>query len=337
MKNRSIIFTAPNTAELISSEVPDISDTQVLIRIHRTAISAGTERAGITGDLNISIKEKSEVAHFPRYAGYSCSGTVERVGAKVTSLKVGDRVAASWSLHKDYHACEEKKAYKLPSGVSLDAGALIHVATFPAAAIRKCRLEFGESALVMGLGILGMIAVKLLRAIGASPIIAVDPVKEKRELALSHGADFALDPFDADFAKRVREITDGGVNVAIEVTGNGRGLDGALDCMKPYGRVALLGCTRNSDFSIDYYRKVHGPGITLVGAHTNARPDFESSPGWWTSWDDTEALIKLMLTKRIDLLSLVAETHSPEKAQEIYTRLANEPTFPVVQFDWSDI
>ena len=108
-----------------------------------------------------------------------------------------------------------------------------------------------------------------------------------------------------------------------------------LDCMARFGRVALLGCTRSSDFSIDYYRKVHAPGITLVGAHTNARPDRESSPGWWSSWDDTDALIKLILTKRIDILSLVAETHSPEKAQEVYTRLANEPTFPVVQFDWT--
>ena len=336
MKNRSIMFTAPNTAELLSSEIPDISDTQVLIRIHRTAISAGTERAGITGDLNISIKEKSEVAHFPRYAGYSCSGTVERVGAKVTSLKVGDRVAASWSLHKDYYACEEKRAYKLPCGVSLDSGALIHVATFPAAAIRKCRLEFGESALVMGLGILGMIAVKLLRAIGASPIIAVDPVKEKRELALSHGADFALDPFDADFAKRVREITDGGVNVAIEVTGNGRGLDGALDCMKPYGRVALLGCTRNSDFSIDYYRKVHGPGITLIGAHTLARPNAESSAGWWTERDEALALIRLIDTGRLDLDSLIERIYPVEEYKEAYERLIKEPTFPVALFDWSE-
>ena len=41
--------------------------------------------------------------------------------------------------------------------------------------------------------------------------------------------------------------------------------------------------TRHSDFNIDYYRKVHGPGITLIGAHTNARPKSESHPGWWTT------------------------------------------------------
>ena len=69
-----------------------------------------------------------------------------------------------------------------------------------------------------------------------------------------------------------KEISNGGVKVGIEVTGVGAALDGILDCMARFGRVALLECTRSSDFTIDYYRKVHGLGITLVGAHTNARP-----------------------------------------------------------------
>ncbi|MFR6641702.1 MAG: hypothetical protein ACLUSP_10635 [Christensenellales bacterium] len=67
-------------------------------------------------------------------------------------------------------------------------------------------------------------------------------------------------------------MTARGANVAVEVTGLGKGLDRVLDCMRKFGRVALLGCTRNSDFTIDHYRKVHGPGITPVGAHTAARP-----------------------------------------------------------------
>ena len=130
----------------------------------------------------------------------------------------------------------------------------------------------------MGQGVLGLLALPLLRAAGAIPIIAVDPVAEKRAKALSAGADAALDPFAEDFADTAREITGGGARVGIEVTGFGAGLDGILDCMGRFGRVALLGCTRNKEFSIDYYRKVHAPGITLVGAHTMARPGQESHP-----------------------------------------------------------
>ena len=240
----------------------------------------------------------------------------------------------SWTVHRSYINLNKNSVYKLPDNVSFEDGALAHISIFPLAAIRKCRLEIGESAIVMGLGVLGLVAIPLLKAAGAVPVIAVDPVPEKREKALKVGADYALDPFAADFADTVKEITGGGAKVGIEVTGIGAGLDGILDCMARYGRVALLGCTRNKDFTIDYYRKVHGPGITLVGAHTGARPQVESSGGWWTQKDDIATTLKLTEMGRIKLSDMIDEVHSPAEAPEVYTRLANEKSFPMVQFDW---
>ena len=336
MSNRSIIFTSPRVAEIVDRELPPMSENDVLVKIQRSTISAGTERANLLGDPNINSTKAPEVK-FPRRSGYSSSGVVCKVGSKVTSVKVGDRVACSWSYHAQYCVINESKVYKLDDRTEFGEAALVHIATFPMAAIRKCRLEVGESAIVMGLGVLGIIAVQLLRAAGAVPIIAVDPVESKRKQALELGADYALDPFDVDFVRNIKELTDGGANVAIEITGKGQGLDMVLDCMKPFGRVALLGCTRNSDFSIDYYRKVHGPGITLVGAHTQARPKSDSSAGWWTERDDAKAILRLMVNGRIDLASLIEEVHSPLNCSEIYTRLADNPAFPVVQFDWSDM
>ncbi len=337
MSNKSIVFTAPCVSEILEVENPELKEDEVLVKLVRSSISAGTERANITGDPNTSIYSTELNYSFPRYGGYSSAGVVEAVGGAVSSVKPGDRVAISWSLHRQYCIQKESRIYKLPDGVSYGAAALVHIATFPAAAIRKCRLEFGESALVMGFGVLGIIALKILLAAGASPIIVADPVKEKRELALKLGADFALNPLDENFAARVKEITDGGAAVAIEVTGIGAGLDGALDCMRKFGRVALLGCTRNSDFSIDYYRKVHGPGITLIGAHTLARPEKESHGGWWSERDEALALIKLIDTGRLDFDSLIEEVHSPLEHKEVYERLVSEKFFPIVEFDWSDM
>lgn len=334
---KSIIFTSPGVAELCDEPTPSVPEGTVKVKLIRSSISAGTERANLVGDPNISIFEKSTAVHFPRRGGYSCTGRVTEIGEGVTDIKVGDRVACSWSQHSEYAIIKQKCAYALDSSVSDRAGALIHIATFPMAAIRKCRLELGESAMVMGLGVLGLIAVGLLRAAGAAPVIAVDPIESKRKRALELGADYALDPMSADFASEVKRITGGGVKVAIEVTGKGQGLDMALDCMARFGRVALLGCTRSSDFSIDYYRKVHAPGITLVGAHTLARPTEESSPAMWTERDDAMAIIRLLKHKRLDLDSLVEEIHSPTEAPQIYARLAKEPSFPVVQFDWEHI
>ena len=334
MKSKTIVFTKVNTAELLERDVAAPGAGEVLVKLHTTTISSGTERANITGELNVSIGPCTEVV-FPRISGYSSTGTVEAVGEGVTSLKVGDRVCCSWTVHSQYVVKNEVDVSKLPDSISFSEGALFHIATFPLAAIRKCRVELGESAIVMGMGVLGMCAVQLLRAAGAAPVIAADPVAEKRELALRLGADYALDPFDPDFAETVRSLTGGGAKAAIEVTGNGKALDEVLDCMAKFGRVALLGCTRHSDFTIDYYHKVHGPGITLIGAHTLARPETESHPGWWTTRDDREAIIRLTELGRLRLGQLVSETHSPAECYEVYTRLVNEKAFPVVQFDWS--
>ena len=333
MENKAIVFTAKDTAELLSAPMPELCPGSVIVELAVSTVSSGTERANLTGEENVNMAEHVPVT-FPRYAGYSSSGTVIAAADDVTDFTVGDRVAVEWSTHRKYLRILTKNLTKIPDNISFEEAALWHIGTFPLAAIRKCRLEIGESAIVMGLGVLGRFAVSLLHASGAVPVIAVDPVPEKRDQALRFGADYALDPFDPDFAKKAKELTGGGVKVAIEVTGNGKAFDQVLDCMARFGRVALLGCTRHSDFTIDYYRKIHGPGITVIGAHTMARPEAESHGGWWTQRDDMKALLRLAEFNRLHLSDMIEETHTPYETPEVYTRLATEKSFPLVQFDW---
>ncbi len=338
MTSKYITFVAPGKAELREENIPVPGHGQVVVKTAVSTISSGTERANLSGNPNVSIsKETLDMnTYYPRRLGYSSAGVVYAVGEGVTSVKVGDRVAVSWGTHTAYLLRDWENVHKLPDNVSFSDAALGLIGTFPLAAIRKCRLEIGESAIVMGQGVLGQVAVQLLRAAGAVPIIAVDPDPKKREKAITLGADYALDPFAADFETTVKNIT-GGVKVAIEVTGNGKALDQVLDCMARFGRVALLGCTRESDFTIDYYKKVHGPGITMIGAHTLARPDKESHPGWWTTRDDMAALLRLTSTGRLSMGSLVEEVHSPAEAAQVFGRLMVEKAFPVVQFDWTKL
>ena len=141
---------------------------------------------------------------------------------------------------------------------------------------------------------------------------------------------------DEELQKKVKAATNGGANACVEVTGVGEGLSGALDCMAKFGRVALLGCTRHSDFTRDYYKKVHCQGITMIGAHTNARPQNESHPHYFTHNDDIRIALGLIKSGRLDLKSMVCETRSPADCEEVYERLVNDKSFPVcVQFDWS--
>jgi len=337
MKNKQIVFTKPNTAELLDKEYTEPSADEVVVETVFSSISCGTEKANITGNPNVSIKSTgNEPAKFPRATGYSSAGVVIAKGSDVKSIDIGDKVAMSWSMHKKYNVISEKNAVKFDDAkISMQEAALCHIGTFPMAALRKTRLEIGESMMVMGLGILGLMAVHFAKAAGAVPVIAVDPMPERREKALKFGADYALDPFSEDFVETVKKITGSGVNTAIEVTGLGEGLNQCLDCMAKFGRIVLLGCTRDKNFTVDYYRKVHGPGITLIGAHTHARPSFESSPGYFTQRDDVNAILKLCAMNRITLKDMVDEVYSPNDCTQVYEQLINDKNFPVVvQFDW---
>ncbi len=341
MKERvkQIVFTGINTAELIDHGIvvfSEIGPNEVLIRNVYTTVSCGTERANVIGDLNVSLVIET-TPQFPRTSGYSNAGIIVKTGKNVKSVKVGDRIVTCWGKHQNFRVDHESMVVKMPDNVSMQDGALSFISTFPLAAIRKTKLEIGEPAVVVGLGILGQIGVRLLRAGGATPIVAVDPVKERREEALKGGADYAFDPTEEGFAEKVKEVTGGGANVAIEVTGLGAGLNTALDCMAKFGRVALLGCTRSSDFLIDYYRKVHIPGITLVGAHTNARIHNATFHGNYTHGDDVKATLKLLSSGRMNFDGLVKEVHTPEECPEVYTRLVFDKNFPIgVQFKWSE-
>ncbi len=337
MKGKQIVFTKKDTAEFLDAQYKEPKDNEVVVETAISSLSCGTEKANITGDPNVTGGAPGSKP-FPRVMGYSSTGVIIDKGKNVKNFDIGDRVICYWGNHSRYNTITEDCIVKLEDGVSFEEGALCFIASFSLAAIRKTRLEIGESAIVMGLGLLGQLAIRLLRTAGAVPIVAVDPVEGRRREALNCGADYAFDPFDKDFAKKVKEVTNGGANVGIEVTGVGAGLDGILDCMARFGRVALLGCTRNKEFTIDYYKKVHFPGITLVGAHTLARPEVESHPGYFTHDDDIKSVMKLCLGKWLDLLSIIKETHSPKDCTEVYTRLINEADFPIgVQFDWRNI
>ena len=338
MITKQIVFTEPGVAKLLDVEYAAPKANEVTVELEYSAISAGTERANLMGMRNSIYIAEDAAPTFPRVVGYSAAGIVTEIGSDIQDIAVGDRVIVYWGKHQKRITVSRSRVMKLPDCVSTQEGSLALISTFPLAAVRKTKLELGESAMVMGLGILGIFAVQELKAAGACPIIAVDLVPERREFALKMGADYALDPTAEDFYTTVKAITGGGVNVCIEVTGLGAGLSQALDCMKPMGRVALLGCTRSSKFEIDYYGKVHGPGITLIGAHTMARPKRESSAGLWTDEDDLQAVLKLIAGKRLNFKDMISEIHPAEEAPTVFSRLANDKNFPIgVLFDWKTI
>ena len=338
--DKQIVFAGKNKAELWEVESQSLREDCVRVKTCVSTISNGTEKANLTRDTDLGVFSKPEdVVPFPRKLGYSASGVVVEKGSAVKGLEVGDRVAMYGSTHRSYNVIPAEYAIKIEyDNVSYEEASLSYIASFPLAAIRKARIEVGESAMVMGLGILGLLGVACLHAAGAVPVIAVDPDEKRREQALKFGADYAFSPYDEGYIQKIKEITGSGVNVAIEVTGLGVGLNQTLECMAKYGRVSLLGCTRSTDFSVDYYRQVHGKGVSLIGASTVARPSRESSPGLFTTRDDIKTFLKLCALERINAKGMIGETHTPEECSEVYQRLLSGKDFPsIVQYDWRDV
>lgn len=331
---KGIVFVSKYNAELceMSDRLPE--ENEVRIALKYSAVSAGTERALITA--NEDGDETCKLG-FPSYSGYSGSGIITHVGKNVKEFKPGDKIMVHGAGHKQFSTVDEKEVIKLPDNVELEEAAFTIISGFSLAAVRKARVELGHNCLVAGLGLLGLFAVKFLKLCGALNIIAVDFNPERRDLAKKMGADYALDPRDENYKEKIMKITSGkGVDSVIEVTGNPNALTQCLKCTARFGKVILLGCTRQLT-QVDFYHDVHCPGIELIGAHSGARNRLESSPGNWTEMDDCRTIISYLSKGKLDFNDIISEVHSPAEAHDVYERLSKNQ-FPIgVLFDWNKI
>lgn len=334
MKSKQIIFTDTHKAELLEVDVREVGANDVLTEMEYTVISGGTERACIMAMHNAGG------TCFPKMLGYCGVGRVLKTGEKVRNVAVGDRVLVYHGNHMKYNVTPDIKVTKVVDDnmPSLEA-AFVVIAAMGLGGTRKLEIELGESAMVMGLGLLGTFAIQFCRLSGAYPVIAADPNPERRELALKLGADYAFDPSDPDFVKNVKAVTKGqGVRATVEVTGLSVAMKQALECASWMGRISLLGCTRISDTPVDYYQQVHRPGVKLIGAHNFVRPKVESYPHHWTHQDDCKAILDMISAGRVKVAPIISRVVSPEDCAQIYDQLCDDPAFPMgTVFDWRNI
>ena len=333
MQTKAITFVQPKQAQLLERELGEVSGELVLVENEYTVVSGGTERAYLLGSANTR-------SAFPRVIGYCGIGRVIEVGEQVKDFSAGDRVLVYHGRHAKYSLVDQSRLTKIEDATipSLEAAFTI-IASMGLGGVRKLELELGESAMVMGLGLLGIFAVQFLRLSGAYPLIAADLNPARRQLALQLGADYAFDPAAPDFIDQVKRVTKGaGVRATVEVTGVSAALQQALQCAARQGRISLLGCTRVSDCPVDFYSQVHQPGVKLIGAHNMVRPKVDSYPHHWTHHDDCRAILDLIGAKRIQVAPIVSRVVSPEAAPEIYSQLCTDPAFPMgTVFDWSQV
>ncbi len=333
MTGHYVVFESVGKAALKPFEVPQPGAGEVLLENNYTVISAGTERANLMNLPNTS-------GGFPYHPGYSGVGRIIAIGDGVENARVGDRVLAVSSGHRSHVVQKAADLIVVADDrvESLDA-AFVVIGAMGLQGVRKLKLELGESAMVIGLGILGVFATQFAAINGAVPVIVSDFDQKRRDLALSLGADHAFSPDEEQLPEKIRDLTGGrGADAVVEVTGSAVALQDALTFVTRQGRVALLGCTRISDANIDFYQYVHKPGVTLIGAHTFVRPERDSYPGYWTAGDDHRTMLAFIAAGRLQVRSIISEVVSPESAPAVYTRLAEDKHPPLgIVFDWEKV
>lgn len=320
MTQKIIVFTGYKTAEYRERPLGELAPGYCRVRTEYTLVSGGTERFNIM---------KEDPKEYPSYLGYCGVGRIEAMGEGVPRFAVGDRVLIYHGHHTNRQIIRYQDLTKVEDeNLSSLEAVFVVIAAMGLGGMRRLKIEVGESAMVVGMGLLGLFALNFCRLAGAYPVIAVDPDPARRELAMKMGADRAIDP--SELAGMERQI-----DACVEVTGYASALKDLLPVMNRFGRVSLLGCTRVSDELIDYYFQVHKPGIQLIGAHNMARPAVDSRPGCWTHQDDCKAILKLMSAGRLTAAPILGRVVKPQECGEIYRQLCDDRSFPVgTVFDW---
>jgi propanol-preferring alcohol dehydrogenase len=228
--------------------------------------------------------------------GHEIAGTVEAAGQRVSRLKPGDRVCLHYMVtcgdcyycsagseqfcvqgrmlghyrdggYAEYIAVPERNAVPLPAEIPFESGATLMCASATALhALRKGRLQAGESVAVFGAGGLGMSAVQLARAFGALDVYAVDLNPNKLKLAEKLGA-IPVNAAEGDPVEAIRRLTGGrGVNVALEMIGLPETMKGALRSLGIQGRAVIVGIG-DRPLEVDTYRELLGPEGELIGSN----------------------------------------------------------------------
>lgn len=302
MKTNTLMVTAKGIVEMLESELPELGPHDVLVKVKKSMVSPGTERAFI---LNL----ENTTANYPFKSGYAACSVVCETGEKVTRLKVGDRVTCFGTAHQTYDIQPESKLAVVPDGVSDEEAVFGALGIICMQGVRKARLELGESCAVIGMGPIGQVALQIAKAAGAYPAIGVDKVQNRLNLAEVCGAD---ETYLSDEA-----IPDHTVNAIIESTGFPGGLKSAFHMAAPGGRIILLGSTRG-DCQINVYQDIHKNGISLIGAHANAVPKEDRSPGRWTAFEDITTFLALIEQKKLNLLPLISTRCSHKDIIQLY-------------------
>lgn len=337
---------------------PSVSNNYLISYTSTTLISSGTERM-LVGFGKASYIEKarqqpekvrmvlekvqtdglmttvdavrSKLAQ-PLPLGYCNVGVVAEVGKGVESFKKGDRIVSN-GPHADVVKVPKNLCAKVPDNVGDEAAAFVVVGSIGLQGIRLAQPTLGESFVVTGVGLIGLLTVQLLRAQGCR-VLAIDFDDRKLELAQQFGAAICNpgkgeDPVSAGMSFSRGHGVDG-VIVTASTKSNDPVTQAARMCRKR-GRIILVGVTGLELNRADFYEKElsfqvscsYGPG-RYDPAYEEKGQDYPLGFVRWTEQRNFEAILDMMASGQIDVEPLISHRFAFEDAQNAYNVLTTD-------------
>lgn len=319
MDSLNVVFTAKDVVEVRREPVGPVGAKDVLVQTHCSLISAGTE--GIC--LGRRFAPGTHWDHwvkYPFFPGYSSVGTILQMGDGVCGLTVGQRVATR-AGHRQFAAVAASSVYPIPDALSDESACWVAFGTIVQHGVRRPKIELGETVVVIGLGMLGQIAVQLARVCGAGEVIAIDTAPLRVEMARAHGATQVLQMGVDEAAGPVDEITGGlGADVVFDVTGHAPVFASALHLLRRFGRLVLLGDTGNPG------EQCLGPDVInkdlqILGAHDKNPPGESSDFAQWSRREMISLFFKLIERGQVRVDDLITHAYEAQNAPMAYRML----------------
>lgn len=316
-------FLAFEIAHLEPYEYLTPAAHEVQVRSVCSTVSPGTERAVLCG---LPGARRA----FPYIPGYSTAGVVEAVGKAVKGFAVGNRVAGRLK-HASGESARTDFLFPIPDGVSFEEASFIELGIITLQGIRKARLQPGDRVAVIGQGLIGQLANRLVRALGAGRVIGVAPSRNRAATALAPGGvheyvTLAADGGNADAI---------GADVVIEAVGTPDAIITAMRAARPGGRVVLLGSSRGLSRDVDFARFAQPKHLEIVGAHISVLPQKDASLAMRTYRQEGKLFLQLLAHRRFSVSDLVTWRAGPDECNRVYEILAKGGREHVaIVFNW---
>lgn len=338
---RIVRFSGPRQVDVVAGAVEDCPPGAVRVRTLYSGISAGTELTAYRGsnvylnkgwdpDLRLFLPDHPSVTYPLSGWGYSEVGTVVEIGGGQTdsalgAVTVGDVVYGVWG-HRSQAVVPAAGlvGHTLPPDLDPLSGVFVRVGAIALNALLAADLHLTETVVVLGQGVIGLLATRLAVLSGAR-VLAVDRIERRRNAARAFGAAYTVDPLSGrDVAAEVRALTGGGADAAIELSGAYPALHEAIRSVQPGGRVVAAGFYQGPATGLDLGEEFHHNRVSVVASQIGGLPT-----GVTHRWDVLRlhrAFLGLLAAGRVDVTSLVSHVVPVGEAATAYRLLDEKPS-----------